>query len=102
VTVPADEVRVGVPGDFDEDLSEVWVHAPFDRTHTLAAGNGYNLVLSTADDTEYSTIPLREGTVEGLESFRFTDGVVQQSFDGGEVWIDLFDLAPADLQFYFE
>ena len=93
----------GAPGreDFDDDVSEVWVTATFPEPQTLRGGVGYNLVLSTDADTEYSSIPLREGTVERLESYRFVDGDAQQTYDGGAVWTELFDLAPADLQFFF-
>jgi hypothetical protein len=102
VDVPAEQIRIGVPEDFGEDVSEVWVTAAFPEPLTLTSGLGYNLVLSTDAETEYSSIPLREGTVEGLESYRFLDGGAQQTFDGGTVWIDVFDLAPADLQFFFQ
>ena len=102
VAVASDRVLIGEPGDFGDESSERWVTAAFGRTHVLADGVGYVLTLATEPDTEYTTIPLREGTDVGLLSYRFTDGVAEHTLNGGVTWSDLFEEGSADLQFYFE
>ena len=64
-------------------------------------GQTYNLRLSTAAGTEYTAVPIQEGTPRGLLSRRFTDGDGQHTTDGGSTWQNLYLYDPADLQFYF-
>ncbi|MFI5042735.1 MAG: hypothetical protein ACHQNA_12975, partial [Acidimicrobiales bacterium] len=60
----------------------------------------YNLRLSTASGTEYTTVPVREGTDVGFASSTFTDGDGQHTTDGSS-WSNLFRPSPVDLQFCF-
>jgi hypothetical protein len=68
------------------------VHLNFDET--------YSLVLSTSGGTEYTVLPIREGTDVGLLSYQFTDGVGERSLDGGLTWQFLYPWSPVDVQFY--
>lgn len=78
---------------------EVWATATFLHPHTLFVGASYNLRLSTAAGTTYTTIPIREGTGAGLVSRRFTDGHGQRTTDG-KTWSNLYKWDSVDLQFY--
>ena len=64
VSVPAASIDVSAPGG--DDGGAVWVSAIFGATHILGTGATYNLRLSTAADTEYTTVPVLEGTRGGL------------------------------------
>ena len=101
-SVAASAVGVSRPGDFGYSVSETWVLARFASPVTLANGARYNLRLSTASGTEYTTIPLREGTDSGLASFRFTDGSGQRTTNGGSSWSNLYEWSPVDLQFFLQ
>jgi hypothetical protein len=101
-SIGASAVRVSQPGDFGASVSEVWVTANFGKSITLAKGGRYNLRLSTGSGTEYTTIPLREGTDSGLASFRFTDGSGQRTTNGGRSWSNLYEWSPVDLQFFLK
>ena len=81
----------------------------FLKAHTLSHGVRYNLRLSTASGTTYTTIPIREGTDSGdyggvgnptgFRSRRFTDGEAQRTTDGTH-WSKMYEWSPVDLQFY--
>ena len=101
-SIPASAVRVARPGDFGSSVSEVWVTGSFGKSITLAKGTRYNLRLSTGSGTEYTTIPLREGTDSGLASFRFVDGSGQRTTNGGRSWANLYEWSPVDLQFFLK
>ena len=96
VAVPASLVPVSGAGAIG---GEVWVTARFLHPHTLYRGASYNLRLSTASGTAYTTVPIREGTDAGLVSRRFTDGHGQRTIDGVH-WSNLYQYSPTDLQFY--
>ena len=74
---------------------------PFNVSHTLRVGSTYNVRLSTAADTTYTTVPVREGTDSGFGSYRFTDGDGERTTDGGGSWSKLYEWSPVDLQFSF-
>ncbi len=106
-TASPDLVPASAPGV--ANAGAVWVTATFSAIQTLRDGASYDLRLSTAPDTEYTTTPIREGTdavskdpVVGLRSYRFTDGRGQSTMDGGSTWADLYLWSPVDLQFYLE
>jgi hypothetical protein len=101
-SISASAVPVSRPGDFGASVSEVWVTANFGKSITLAKGARYNLRLSTGSGTEYTTIPLREGTDSGLASLRFTDGSGQRTTNGGRSWANLYEWSPVDLQFFLK
>jgi len=98
VSVPAASIAVSAPGG--DDGGAVWVTATFTSTHVLIAGTTYDLRLSTAGDTEYTTVPLREGTDKGFGSAVFGDGSGQRTTNGRD-WSNLYDASPVDLQFVF-
>ncbi len=101
-SVAASAIGVSRPGDFGSTVAETWVTVHFAAARVLSSGQRYHLRLSTASDTEYTTIPLREGTDSGLTSYRFTDGDGQRTTDGGATWTNLYQWSPVDLQFYFQ
>jgi hypothetical protein len=98
VDIPATAVPVSAPGG--DNGGAVWVTAAFGSPHVLTNGASYNLRLSTAGDTSYTTVPVREGTDAGFRSERFTDGSGQRTTDGA-TWRDMYAWSPVDLQFYF-
>jgi hypothetical protein len=100
-SVAASAIGVSRPGDFGSSVAETWVTVTFSTPRTLTNGERYSLELATAHDTEYTTIPLREGTDSGMTSYRFTDGDAQRTLDGGLTWNNLYLWSPVDLQFYF-
>ena len=67
----------------------------------VSAGATYNLRMSTASDTTYVAVPIREEDattpVWGARAFR--DGSAQETTDGG-TWHQVYDWAPLDEQFY--
>jgi hypothetical protein len=97
-TIPASSIAVSAPGG--DTGGAVWATVTFATAHTLANGATYNLRLSTASDTQYTTVPLRAGIDHGLNSYVFTDGTGQSTTDGS-TWTDLYQWAHEDLQFYF-
>ncbi|MFI5042734.1 MAG: hypothetical protein ACHQNA_12970, partial [Acidimicrobiales bacterium] len=80
VDIPASSIAVSAPGG--DNGGAVWVTATFGSAHVLANGGTYNLRLSTASGTEYTTVPVREGTDVGFASSTFTDGDGQHTTDG--------------------
>lgn len=80
----------------------VWATITF-PPRVLANGSTYDLVLSTAADTQYVAVPVQEGTTKGMLSRAFTDGGGQKTTDGGATWSYLYphpDNGRQDLQFY--
>jgi hypothetical protein len=79
-----------------------WLQVTFPAV-TLANGQTYNLVVSTASDTTYVVIPLMEREVQGPTwgSRAFRDGSGQGTTNGSS-WADLYQYAPVDLQFYLQ
>ena len=110
VDVPASAVPVVLP-DSAWNGAGVRVTAAFTAPRTLKAGETYHLRLSTAADSVYTTVPVREGTDSGstggtgnstgFRSYRFTDGDGQFTNNGGSTWSNLYLWSPVDLQFYF-
>ena len=109
--ISADDVPI-VAGDDPEDGSGTWASVRFTESRLLSNGSTYELRLTTAVGTEYTVVPVREGTDSGSEggtgnpsgfrSYRFTDGHAEGTHDGGATWTDLYEWSPVDLQFYFE
>ena len=98
VTVPAASIPVSSPGG--DNGGSVWVTANFTSPHVLSNGAGYNLRMSTASDTTYTTFPVRAGTAKGLGTYAFSGGAGQSTTNGSS-WTDLYAYDHQDLQFYF-
>jgi hypothetical protein len=98
VTVPAANVPVSAPGG--DNGGAVWVTAHFTSPHVLSNGASYNLRVSTASGTTYTTFPVRAGTDKGIDAFAFSGGT-GQSTANGSTWTDLYLYSHQDLQFYF-
>jgi hypothetical protein len=98
VTVPAASVPVSAPGG--DTGGAVWVTANFSSPHVLSHGASYNLRISTASGTTYTTFPIRTGTDKGIDTFAFSCGTGQSTADGS-AWTDLYHQGHQDLQFYF-
>jgi hypothetical protein len=100
VSVPAESVPVSVPGG--DDGGAVWATANFDSPHVLTDGVTYNVRVSTAADTTYTTHPVRSGDDKGLGSYNFKGGTGQTTSNGSK-WTEMYTdgpLRPADMQFY--
>ncbi len=95
-TVPASSIPVSAPGG--DNGGAVWALASFPAT-TLPAGS-YQLVLSTASDTQYTIFPIRKGLDYGYGSTTyFADG--QAQYTSGSGWTAFADRpGESDLQFY--
>ena len=98
VSIPASSIAVSAPGG--DNGGSVWATATFNAAHTLALGSAYNLRLSTASDTTYTTVPVREGTDQGYRSAVFADGDGQHTTNGS-TWSNIYLYSPVDLQFCF-
>jgi hypothetical protein len=98
VTVPAASVPVSAPGGANGGA--VWVTAKFSSPHVLSNGASYDLRLSTASGTTYTTFPVRAGTDKGLAAYSFSSGAGQSTTNGSK-WTDLYAYGHQDLQFYF-
>jgi hypothetical protein len=80
------------------------VSVNFGDTHRLANGSTYNLVLSAPAGTQYSMVPIRDGSDDAgghMASYAFRDGSGQMTTTGGTTWVDLYRWSPVDMQFYF-
>lgn len=99
VTVPAANVPVSAPGG--DNGGAVWVTANFTTPRVLSNGATYNLRISTASGTTYTTFPVRAGTDKGLATYAFSSGT-GQSTTNGSTWTDLYHKSHQDLQFYFK
>jgi hypothetical protein len=89
---------VSAPGG--DNGGAVWVTVNFSSPHVLSNGASYNLRISTASGTTYTTFPVRAGTDKGLDAFAFSGGTGQSTTDGS-TWTDLYAYSHQDLQFYF-
>jgi hypothetical protein len=106
-SVPSSSLPTRDPADtsrwLDASLAGgTWVTISFDPI-VLVAGARYDLRLSTAADTTYAVIPLREQSTESSPTWgsrAFRDGSGQKTTKGSD-WADLYVYAPVDLQFYF-
>jgi hypothetical protein len=98
VTVPAANVPVSAPGG--DNGGAVWVTGNFTAPHVLSNGASYNLRISTASGTTYTTFPVRAGTDKGFGTYAFSGGT-GQSTTNGSTWTDLYLYSHQDLQFYF-
>ena len=83
VNVPASSIPASAPGG--DNGGSVWAVVHFSTAHVLAKGSSYNLRASTASGSAYTTIPLREGTDFGMQSYTFTDGDGQVTKNGLEL-----------------
>jgi hypothetical protein len=97
VRVPAASVPVSAPGG--DNGGAVWVTANFSSPHVLSNGSSYNLRISTASGTTYTTFPVRAGTDKGFGAYAFSGGT-GQSTTNGSTWTDLYLKSHQDLQFY--
>lgn len=83
----------------------VWVTANFGAARTLTNGVAYNLRLSTAGGTTYSTAPIRNAAENyyGFHSRDFTDGIPYKTVNGS-TWtvmaVSPYTDEHFDLQFY--
>jgi hypothetical protein len=98
VTVPAAKIPVSAPGR--DNGGAVWVTAKFSRPRVLTNGSSYNLRISTASGTTYTTFPVRAGTDKGISTYAFSGGTGQSTANGSS-WTDLYAWSKQDLQFYF-
>jgi hypothetical protein len=98
VSVPAASVPVSTPGG--DNGGAVWVTANFSSPRVLSDGASYNLRMSTAAGTTYTTHPVRAGTDKGLSTYAFAGGSGQATTNGSG-WSDLYAYSHQDLQFYF-
>lgn len=106
-SVPSSSLPARDPADtsrwLDASLAGgTWVTITFDPI-VLVAGARYDLRLSTAADTTYAVVPLREQSTESSPTWgsrAFRDGSGQKTTNGSD-WSDLYAYAPVDLQFYF-
>jgi hypothetical protein len=105
-TIAASNIAIGTPGDHGGSGHATWETWTFSAPHTLAAGTGYHVVLSTASDTTYSVFVIREGVSYGFGSATtFADGHAQYASNGTS-WTAFSQdgggaLDQGDLQFYF-
>jgi hypothetical protein len=98
--VQADDIPQAEPACSEGGAT--WVTVDFEVPVLLEDGATYHLTLEgTGRQSQYTAEPIREGTVEGLLSYRFTDGEAERSTDGGATWSPLYPWAPVDLQFSF-
>ncbi len=96
-TVPASSIPVSAPGG--DNGGAVWALVSFPAAHTLPAGS-YQLVLSTASDTQYTIFPIRKGKDYGYgPQTYFADGEAQ--YTSGSGWTAFANRpGESDLQFY--
>jgi hypothetical protein len=99
-TVPAWRIPSFTPGS-DADNGD-WVSVVFDQPHMLRNGQTYNLRLSSPEGTQYSMVPIRDGSDFGIRSYAFRDGRGQMTTNGGARWQALYRFSPVNTQFYFE
>jgi len=98
VTVPAASIPISAPGG--DNGGAVWVTAKFSSPRVLLNGSSYNLRISTASGTTYTTFPIRAGTDKGIGTFAFSGGTGQSTTNGSS-WTDLYAWSKQNLQFYF-
>ena len=101
-SIDAGQIRHSrLPTDEASLAGSRWVTATFAAPVTLTVGQTYDLRLSTAADTKYVAIPLREqdATNPAWGSQAFRDGEAQSTSDGS-FWHPVYRRAPLDFQFY--
>jgi len=98
VRVAAARIPASAPGR--DNGGAVWVTANFSSPHVLSNGSSYNLRISTASGTTYTTFPVRAGTDKGIGAFAFSGGT-GQSTTNRSTWRDMYAYSHQDLQFYF-
>jgi hypothetical protein len=97
-SVPATSIAASAPGG--DNGGAVWAVGTFPKV-TLTAGQGYNLVLSTASNTEYTVFVIRKGPTYGYSPRTyFNDGYAQYNTDSG--WSGFKGDTQGDLQFYLK
>ncbi len=96
-SVPAANIMLGNDDTDAWKPTGRWVSASF-TSFTLRQGQTYDLRLSTAPDTRYVVVPVREGDQEGFRSYAFRDGGVEKS--SGGAWSALYPWSPVDMSFY--
>ena len=102
--VPVSELPTVDPTDADRFIEPtlgggVWLTLDFPAPLILAAGRTYDLRLSTAADTTFAVVPLREHSTEASPTWgsrAFRDGSGQQTTDGTH-WAAIYEYAPVDL-----
>jgi hypothetical protein len=77
-----------------------WVNFTFSSSHTLAVGQTYHIVLSTASGSNYSAYSISDGTSVFGSKACFSDGYSQVTSDG-TTWTDNDPDYKSDWQFYF-
>ena len=75
-----------------------WVKASFGGPIQLKSGEVYRLRFSTAGDTLYAALPVREVTDVNWHSRAFRDGQAERTFGNG--WNPVYQWGQLDLQFY--
>jgi hypothetical protein len=82
-----------------------WVTYKLSAVRTLAAGTGYNLVLTAPAGTAYDVFPVRQGSSYGFSpNTYFADGLAQVNTGSGWVGWTMWGTTnntDSDLQFYF-
>jgi putative Ig domain-containing protein len=84
----------------------VWARCKFSRSHTLATGETYRLVLQAPATSTYQAFPLRKGLYYGFKpATYFPDGFAEfrqnGAWTGWTQW-GATNRVDGDLQFYFE
>jgi hypothetical protein len=99
VTIPSSSVPISAPGG--DTGGAVWVTANFVSSHVLINGSSYNVRVSTASGTTYTTFPIRAGGADqSIVSYAFTDGIGQVTTDGSN-WTNMyFSPYQVDMQCY--
>jgi hypothetical protein len=104
-SIAAAEIPVGIPGDHGGSGHATWETYAFAAPRTLVSGASYNVVLSTASDTVYSTFVIRKGSSWGFSpTTYFRDGHAEYTTGGS--WGPFTQdgagpLDEGDLQAYF-
>jgi hypothetical protein len=96
-TVAASLIAQSNPGG--DNGGAVWADVTFDSPHVLANGQSYNLVLSTAASTTYTTYGIRKGNDYGYSSQTYYNEGRAQYTTGGS-WSEWKN--GDDIQFYLD
>jgi hypothetical protein len=78
--------------------NDSWVTLTFTSNHTLTVGQSYNLVLSTASASNYSTVVISDATSVFGPTTGFSDGHAQTTTNGSS-WSNVY--GDDDWMFYF-
>jgi len=104
-TIAAASIAIGAPGDHRGSGHATWETYAFSASRILASGHAYDVVVSTAADTEYSIFVIMQGSKWGFAAQTFfADGHAQ--YTSGSSWEPFTEdgdgaLDESDLQFYF-